>query len=157
MPKSTNPVKVIREKCLDCCCGSMKQVELCPCESNCPLWPFRFGKNPFRKKPKRTEEQMARGCNKKETRRYKRGGDERDGRVKVSILPDCQNQKILAAIEKKYERRETGGDDAFRFAEERNKSMNNDRETKIEEIVRMLRNMDIRALRRVYFFLLGMI
>lgn len=60
MPKSANPVKVIREKCLDCCCGSMKQVELCPCESNCPLWPFRFGKNPFRKKPKRTEEQMAR-------------------------------------------------------------------------------------------------
>lgn len=60
MPKSTNPVKVIREKCLDCCCGSMKQVELCPCESSCPLWPFRFGKNPFRKKPKRTEEQMAR-------------------------------------------------------------------------------------------------
>ena len=35
--------------------------------------------------------------------------------------------------------------------------MNNDKETKIEEIVRMLRNMDIRALRRVYFFLLGMI
>lgn len=35
--------------------------------------------------------------------------------------------------------------------------MNNDRETKIEEIVRMMRHMDIRALRRVYFFLLGMI
>lgn len=60
MPKSTNPVKVIREKCLDCCCGSMKQVELCPCESNCPLWPFRFGKNPFRKKVQKTEEQKAR-------------------------------------------------------------------------------------------------
>ena len=73
MPKSTNPVKVIREKCLDCCCGSMKQVELCPCESNCPLWPFRFGKNPFRKKPKRTD---------------KRSGDERNGRGKVSILPN---------------------------------------------------------------------
>lgn len=37
------------------------------------------------------------------------------------------------------------------------KGMNNDKETKIEEIVRMLRRMDIRALRRVYFFLLGMI
>lgn len=37
------------------------------------------------------------------------------------------------------------------------KGMNNDKETKIEEIVRMLRNMDIRAIRRVYFFLLGMI
>lgn len=36
-------------------------------------------------------------------------------------------------------------------------SMNNDTETKIEEIVRMLRRMGIRALRRVYFFLLGMI
>ena len=60
MPKSTNPVKVIREKCLDCCCGSIKQVELCPCESNCPLWPYRFGKNPFRKKVTRTEEQKAR-------------------------------------------------------------------------------------------------
>ena len=34
--------------------------------------------------------------------------------------------------------------------------MNNDRETKIEEIVRMLRRMDIRQLRRVYFFVLGM-
>lgn len=41
--------------------------------------------------------------------------------------------------------------------EERNKGMNNDRETKIEEIVRMMRHMDIRSLRRVYFFLLGMI
>ena len=29
-------------------------------------------------------------------------------------------------------------------------------ETKIEEIVRMLRRMDIRQLRRVYFFVLGM-
>lgn len=82
----------------------------------------------------------------------------RAGRAgKVNIFPDRENQKILAVIEKKYERRETGGGDAFRFAEERNKGMNNDRETKIEEIVRMLRNMDIRALRRVYFFLLGMI
>ena len=29
-------------------------------------------------------------------------------------------------------------------------------ETKIEEIVRMLRRMDIRQLRKVYFFVLGM-
>lgn len=29
-------------------------------------------------------------------------------------------------------------------------------ETKIEEIVRMLRRMDIRQLRRVYFFVQGM-
>ncbi len=39
------PMKAIRAKCLDCCCGQYKEVELCPC-SDCPLYPFRFGKNP---------------------------------------------------------------------------------------------------------------
>ena len=53
---NTNPVKVIREKCLDCCYGSAKEVELCPCQ-NCPLWPFRFGKNPYRKKREMSEKQ----------------------------------------------------------------------------------------------------
>ena len=44
----TNPVKVLRLKCLDCCCGSSKEVQLCP-SLNCPSWPWRFGKNPYRK------------------------------------------------------------------------------------------------------------
>ena len=52
----TNPVKVIRLKCLDCCCGSAKEVALCPAE-NCSLWPWRFGKNPYR--GERTEAQKA--------------------------------------------------------------------------------------------------
>ena len=52
----TNPVKVIRLKCLDCCCGSSDEVKVCPCE-DCPLWPFRFGKNPYRRKTEMTEEQ----------------------------------------------------------------------------------------------------
>ena len=39
------PMKAIRAKCLDCCCGQYKEVELCPC-SDCPLYPYRFGKNP---------------------------------------------------------------------------------------------------------------
>lgn len=54
----TNPVKVIREKCLDCCCGQALEVKLCPC-TNCPLYPFRMGKNPYRKKTKLTEEHKA--------------------------------------------------------------------------------------------------
>lgn len=45
----TNPVKAIRAKCLDCCCGQQNEVKLCPC-SDCPLYPFRFGKNPYRTK-----------------------------------------------------------------------------------------------------------
>lgn len=46
-PKHRNPVKVIRDKCLDCVNGSSNEVALCPTEK-CPLWPFRFGKNPYR-------------------------------------------------------------------------------------------------------------
>lgn len=39
------PIKAIRAKCLDCCCGSAMEVELCPCKY-CSLYPYRFGKNP---------------------------------------------------------------------------------------------------------------
>ena len=52
----TNPVKAIRKKCLDCCCGQKLEVDLCPC-TDCYLWPFRRGKNPYRKKKEMTEEQ----------------------------------------------------------------------------------------------------
>lgn len=51
-----NPLKAIREKCLDCMCGSPVEVQRCVCP-DCPLFPFRFGKNPFRKKREYTEEQ----------------------------------------------------------------------------------------------------
>lgn len=53
---ATSPVKAIREKCLDCCCGSANEVKLCPSEK-CALHPFRFGKNPYRAKREMTEEQ----------------------------------------------------------------------------------------------------
>ena len=39
------PMKAIREKCLDCCCGSAQEVRLCPAQK-CPLWPYRMGKRP---------------------------------------------------------------------------------------------------------------
>lgn len=40
MEYKTNPVKAIREKCLDCCCGSNIEVKLCNIVS-CPIYPFR--------------------------------------------------------------------------------------------------------------------
>lgn len=52
----TNPIKVIRAKCLDCCCGSPKEVRQCPV-IGCPLHVFRFGKNPYRKQRVLSEEQ----------------------------------------------------------------------------------------------------
>ena len=53
----TSPIKAIRAKCLDCCCGSASEVKSCTCQS-CPLYAFRFGKNPFTTRGKNyTEEQ----------------------------------------------------------------------------------------------------
>ena len=39
------PLKVLRAYCLWCCAGQSKEVELCPSEE-CPLYPFRLGRNP---------------------------------------------------------------------------------------------------------------
>lgn len=52
----TSPAKAIRAKCLDCCCGQANEVKLCPA-IHCPLYPFRFGKNPFHAKREMTQEQ----------------------------------------------------------------------------------------------------
>ena len=51
----TSPTKAIRSYCLTCG-GSYKSVRWCLAK-DCPLYPFRFGKNPFRAGRKMTEEQ----------------------------------------------------------------------------------------------------
>ena len=53
-----NPVKAIRAYCLECSNGSSNEVALCVIP-NCPLYPFRFGKNPYRQKRELTDEQKA--------------------------------------------------------------------------------------------------
>lgn len=40
------PIKAIRKKCIECSCGQTSEVKVCPME-NCPLYPFRMGKNPY--------------------------------------------------------------------------------------------------------------
>jgi len=52
---ATNPVKAIREYCVECSGGSTAEVKCCPVEK-CPLYPFRFGKNPYRQRREMTEE-----------------------------------------------------------------------------------------------------
>lgn len=56
--KITSPQKAIREFCLGCVGYSAREVKLC-LSVKCPLYPFRFGKNPFKKKRELTEEQRA--------------------------------------------------------------------------------------------------
>jgi hypothetical protein len=40
-------LKIIREKCLDCCGNNEAEVRRCTCVT-CPLWPVRMSKNPMR-------------------------------------------------------------------------------------------------------------
>src|SRR5262245_8986831 len=47
--RAQKPLKAIREKCLDCCCGNAAEVRKCVAV-DCPLWPYRMTTNPFRKK-----------------------------------------------------------------------------------------------------------
>ncbi len=44
----STPIKSIREKCLNCSAYQPKEVRLCP-DTECPLFPYRLGKNPNRK------------------------------------------------------------------------------------------------------------
>jgi hypothetical protein len=49
--RAQNPLNAIRAKCIDCCCGNAAEVRKCVA-TDCALWPFRMGTNPFRKKRK---------------------------------------------------------------------------------------------------------
>lgn len=54
--RAHNPLKAIRAKCLDCCCGNAAEVRKCV-STDCALWPFRLSSNPFRKKRTLSPEQ----------------------------------------------------------------------------------------------------
>ena len=56
MKEIKSPLKAIRAKCLECSGGSSNEVKLCNV-TNCELYNFRFGKNPFRVKRVMSEEQ----------------------------------------------------------------------------------------------------
>ena len=54
------PVRAIRAKCLDCCCGSSMEVDMCPKDGVrsdlCPLYKYRKGHNPNRTREYTEEE-----------------------------------------------------------------------------------------------------
>lgn len=43
--KKMTPLKAIRARCLDCCCGQAYEVKRCTVQ-DCPLWAWRFGHTP---------------------------------------------------------------------------------------------------------------
>ena len=52
------PMKAIRAKCIDCSGGSSNEVKLCAIP-DCPLYPYRLGRHPFRATRVLTDEQRA--------------------------------------------------------------------------------------------------
>ena len=58
MSETKTPIKAIRAKCLDCSGGSAQEVRLCVIPE-CPLYPYRMGKNPNRQGKKLTEDEKA--------------------------------------------------------------------------------------------------
>lgn len=56
--KIPSVLRSVRLKCLDCSCGSPKEVEICPV-TNCALYPYRFGKSLTRKGRSLTDEQKS--------------------------------------------------------------------------------------------------
>jgi hypothetical protein len=51
-----NPMKAIRQHCLDCCCGQAAEVRKCV-STGCRLWPLRTGTNPLRRKRRNSDKQ----------------------------------------------------------------------------------------------------
>lgn len=48
-------LKAIREKCLDCCVNQPAEVRICHI-TDCSLWPYRMGTNPFRNRTMTNDE-----------------------------------------------------------------------------------------------------
>lgn len=53
--ENRNVLRAIKLKCLDCSTYNINEIKECPVK-NCPLYPFRLGKNPFRKRELSEEE-----------------------------------------------------------------------------------------------------
>lgn len=51
------PLKAIRKTCLRCQGNSSRGVDECS-SVDCPLWKFRYGKDPWRKSKQYTEEEL---------------------------------------------------------------------------------------------------
>lgn len=68
-----NPMKAIREKCLDCTCQQPIEVKECTVKT-CALYPFRMGVNPYRAKRVLSPEAAAKAKVNLMAARAKQGG-----------------------------------------------------------------------------------
>ena len=99
--KRISPIKAIRLMCLDCCCGSSNEVKLCTVE-RCPLYPFREGQNPYRKKTELTPEQREARRNSLTLARSKLANSQMKSRNTASegtYIPEYNSEEIHGRTE----------------------------------------------------------
>ena len=72
-----NPVKAIRQYCINCSGGFQNEVKICPIK-NCELYPFRMGKNPYRTKRELTAEQREAAISRLRSARSNTTGEKTD-------------------------------------------------------------------------------
>ncbi len=53
-----SPLKALRLRCIDCYWGCLKSVRCCTA-MDCPSWPFRMGRNPWRMHASARRKQVA--------------------------------------------------------------------------------------------------
>ena len=58
MKQETIILRAVREHCKQCFGWEAHEVKNCTSEKTCQLYPFRFGKNPFREKKVLSDEQL---------------------------------------------------------------------------------------------------
>jgi len=57
--RAKTPLKALRARCLDCCCGDASEVRKCTA-TDCASWPFRLRTDPFRKKATLSDDEKRR-------------------------------------------------------------------------------------------------
>ncbi len=72
-----SPIKAIRAKCLDCCCGNHAEVKVCTAK-DCPLFYFKSGRNPYRQPRELSEEQRQATAERFRKAREKKKEDDND-------------------------------------------------------------------------------
>lgn len=99
--KRISPIKAIRLKCLDCRCGSSNEVKLCTVE-RCPLYPFREGRDPYRKKTELTPEQIEERRNSLALARSKLANSQGESKNSLSegtYIPEHNSEEIHGRTE----------------------------------------------------------
>lgn len=70
-------LKLVKAKCLDCCCDQPKEVALCPIE-RCPLYSVRLGKDPNPRKLSNEELELRKNILSKARQNGKKADSEKD-------------------------------------------------------------------------------